>query len=69
MQNLLNKIKAIGLDDLKKEIILKSDLVIHSDNKGLDVVYAPFEHINNKAKVVIVGITPGWTHLKILMSM
>ena len=64
MQNLLNKIKALGLDDLKKENILKSDLVIHSDNKGLDVVYAPFEHINNKAKVVIVGITPGWTQLK-----
>lgn len=63
MQNLLNKIKALSLDDLKKDNILKSDLLIHSDQKGLDVVYAPFEHINNKAKVVIVGITPGWTQL------
>ena len=64
IQNLLNKIKTLSLDDLKKDYILKSDLAIHSDQKGLDVVYAPFEHINNKAAVVIVGITPGWTQLK-----
>jgi hypothetical protein len=64
MQNLLNKIKELNLDDLKKDNILKSDLLIHSDRRGLDVVYAPFEHVNKKAKVIIVGITPGWTQLK-----
>ncbi|WP_166371569.1 hypothetical protein [Psychromonas sp. SA13A] len=36
------------------------ELKIYSDSK-LSVYYAPFEHINTKAKVVICGITPGKT--------
>lgn len=35
-------------------------LQIYNDEK-LAVYYAPFEHINRKAKVVICGITPGKT--------
>ena len=36
------------------------ELKMYSDSK-LSVHYAPFEHINTKAKVVICGITPGKT--------
>jgi hypothetical protein len=64
MQNQLNKIKKLEIVDLNKENIFKSGLLMHSDKKGLDIIYAPFENINKKAKVVIVGITPGWTQLK-----
>ena len=63
MTNQLNKIKKLDIKDLNKEKIFKSGLLIHSGDKGLDIIYAPFESINKKAKVVIVGITPGWRHL------
>ena len=36
------------------------DLLIWEDNlKKLTCYYAPFEHVNEKAKIIIVGITPG----------
>ncbi len=31
----------------------------------LAVYYAPFDHVNLEAKVVLVGITPGWTQMEI----
>lgn len=38
----------------------KMRLAAHGD---LEVCYVPFEHINPKAKVVLVGITPGRTQM------
>ena len=64
MKNKLNKILKLKINDLRKEKILKSDLLMHSFKDGLDIVYAPFDHINKEAKIVIIGITPGWTQLK-----
>lgn len=34
-----------------------------ASSENIDVCYAPFEYINDKAKVVIVGITPGHTQM------
>ena len=40
------------------------DLLIWEDNqKKLTCYYAPFEHVNQQAKIVIVGITPGRTQM------
>jgi len=40
------------------------DLLIWEDNlKKLTCYYAPFEHVNEKAKIIIVGITPGRTQM------
>jgi len=33
----------------------------------LEIFYAPFDPVNLKAKVMIVGITPGWTQLEIAL--
>lgn len=33
------------------------------DARGLSCFYAPFEHINHDAKIIIVGITPGKTQM------
>jgi len=38
--------------------VLSNDLKISSAGR-LETYYAPFEHINTKARVVLVGITPG----------
>ncbi len=45
---------------------LKSEkfLVDKDEMKNLEIYYAPFEYINERAKVVIVGITPGLHQMK-----
>jgi len=58
----LDKIKNLKLDDLRKDIILSDNFLIYSD-KLIQVPYAPFDTINSNAKIIIVGITPGWTQL------
>ena len=32
--------------------------------RGLDVYYAPFHFLNKKARVILVGLTPGWTQME-----
>ncbi|MEE6449802.1 hypothetical protein RAH41_04415 [Gottfriedia acidiceleris] len=45
---------------------LKSEkfLVDKDETKNLEIYYAPFEYINEQAKVIIVGITPGLHQMK-----
>jgi hypothetical protein len=31
---------------------------------GLDVYYIPFHHLNIKARIVLLGLTPGWTQME-----
>lgn len=31
----------------------------------IKMYYAPFDHINKNAKVILIGITPGWTQMEI----
>ncbi len=37
---------------------------LHQEDK-LAVYYAPFDHVNEDAKVAVVGITPGWNQMEI----
>ena len=40
------------------------DLKLWENNqKGLECFYAPFEHVNHSAKIVLIGITPGRTQM------
>jgi len=56
MKNLIQQIKLLETINLKsvkdKNFLLKKD-------KNIEIYYAPFDFINSKAKIVIVGITPG----------
>lgn len=51
---------------LTKEQLLHSDpfFLKESENQKIRVYYAPFEHLNKNAKVVIVGITPGFSQMQ-----
>jgi len=50
---------------LNKEDILNYDFFLEEENK-LKVYYAPHnEYVNKKAKILIVGICPGWTQTEI----
>ncbi len=58
-----NKIKC--LKAFEKEDILIEDFLLYQD-KTMEIYYAPHnEIVNENAKVMIVGITPGWTQTKI----
>lgn len=49
---------------LIKEDLIHPDFLIEKE-KNLEMYYAPHnEYINREAKIVIVGITPGWTQMK-----
>ncbi|MCK2000469.1 hypothetical protein MZM54_03560 [[Brevibacterium] frigoritolerans] len=49
-----------SLPSLSEENILSEKFLLEKDEKKqLEIYYAPFEYVNERAKVVIVGITPG----------
>jgi hypothetical protein len=51
---------------LEEDSILSQQFLLEKDEKRkLEIYYAPFEHINEKAKVVIAGITPGLHQMKV----
>jgi hypothetical protein len=56
-----------GLPERKR--LFKTDLLVQHfqlfKSERLEIYYAPFDFVNIKAKVVIVGITPGWTQMEI----
>ncbi len=57
------KIKA--LKNFEKKDILNSNFRLYAKN-GMSIYYAPHnETINSKAKIFIVGITPGWQQTQI----
>ncbi|WP_462413218.1 uracil-DNA glycosylase family protein [Neobacillus sp. Marseille-QA0830] len=49
-------------DDLRTEEFL----MLKEDN--IEVFWAPFEYINKEAKVIIIGITPGWTQMELAFN-
>lgn len=55
------------LEHFQKENILNENFQLYSDSENkIKIYYAPHnEIINKKAKIFIVGITPGWTQTSI----
>jgi len=53
---MISKIKRLKKID-KKNVVSK-DFLMNKDG-NIEIYYAPFDYINSKAKIVIVGITPG----------
>jgi hypothetical protein len=50
--------------ELKKEDALIPEFLLAKEG-NVEVYYAPFHHTNEQARVVMVGITPGWTQTEI----
>ncbi len=55
-------IRSLSAAELAGDPSLNAKLSLAHDG-DIEVVYAPFEHINPQARVVIVGITPGRTQM------
>ena len=60
----ISKIKSLPIKNkYTKEEILTQDFLIDKDNR-LEIYYAPHnEYINSKAKIFIIGITPGFQQM------
>ena len=56
MQKYLNQIKI--LKEINKSTITSNKFLVKKEG-NIKVYYAPFDYINPKAKIMIVGITPG----------
>lgn len=55
-------LKSLTEAELEREIAQPAELRIDSAvvrGKTIEVAYAPFDHVNHDARVVIVGVTPG----------
>ena len=53
---MISKIKR--LKKIDKNSAVNKDFLVNKDG-NIEIYYAPFDYINSKAKIVIVGITPG----------
>jgi len=53
---MISKIKR--LKKIDKRSVVSKDFLVNKDG-NIEIYYAPFDYINSKAKIVIVGITPG----------
>lgn len=50
---------------LDAELLQNNQFLLETnENRSLEIYYAPFEYVNERAKVVIVGITPGLHQMK-----
>ena len=56
MKNLIEQIKLLKIINQKS---VKDKKFLLEKEKNIEIYYAPFDYINSKAKIVIVGITPG----------
>jgi len=66
LQKFLPAIQTLSIDSslTKKDLLTKSFLMARDGD--IKMYYAPHnEYINKKAQIVIVGITPGWTQMKV----
>ncbi|WP_374055845.1 uracil-DNA glycosylase family protein [Rossellomorea sp. FM04394] len=59
-----NKIHSLSAPTLNESLMNETFLLEKDSKKKLEIYYAPFEHLNEQAKVVIVGITPGLHQMK-----
>lgn len=58
------KIRSLNCETVLAEKELRTSNFSLFDNGNLKIYYAPFDYVNVEAKVVIVGITPGWTQMQ-----
>lgn len=62
----MSYLSAIGLlsQAIDKESVLVDEFLLYRQGH-LTIYYAPFDHVNETARVVVLGVTPGWTQTKL----
>jgi hypothetical protein len=49
---------------LTRDVLLDGRFRLHQ-GAGFAVHYAPFDHVNRRARIVLVGLTPGWQQMRL----
>src|SRR4051794_37944731 len=52
-----------ALPEVSRDAVLTDGFLLERDG-DLRVYYAPFDHVNESARLVLVGITPGWSQMQ-----
>lgn len=58
------KILTLSLPLSESDLLVPTFLLEKDENKKLEMYYTPFDYINEKARVVVAGITPGLHQMK-----
>jgi hypothetical protein len=64
LEKFVPRIRDLPDRELKKEDVLVPEFLLAKEG-NVEIYYAPFHHTNENARVVMVGITPGWTQTEI----
>lgn len=64
LHDYIDSIRALPEGSLTKSDLLVPEFRLYTQG-NLDIYYAPFEFVNTRAKVMFVGITPGFTQMEI----
>lgn len=54
-------------DPIEQETLLVDDFLLYRASR-LAIYYAPFDHINDNAQVVLLGVTPGWIQMQLAFA-
>jgi len=64
-KNYENSLRSLALKNTYKKGDLLTDEFLYDRNGKVEVYWAPFDFINKQAKVIILGITPGFTQMQL----
>jgi len=57
-------IESLPPGSLSKEQLFVKQLLLHEEH-DMSIYYVPYEYVNTAAKVMIIGITPGFTQMEV----
>ncbi|MFP5110078.1 hypothetical protein ACSU6B_25620 [Neobacillus sp. C211] len=63
-----NSLRKLPLKGIYERGDLLTDEFLYAKEGKVEVYWAPFEFINKDAKVIILGITPGWTQMELAFN-
>jgi hypothetical protein len=63
-----NNVRNLPLKGMYEKKDLFTQEFLYAKDGKVEVYWAPFEFINKDAKVIILGITPGWTQMELAFN-
>lgn len=67
-KNYENNLRNLPVKGMYEKKDLLTDEFLYAKDGKVEVYWAPFEFVNKVAKVIILGITPGWTQMELAFN-
>ncbi|MBY0098497.1 uracil-DNA glycosylase family protein [Mesobacillus maritimus] len=68
VKNYQESLRQLSLKESYSKMDLLTEDFLYAKDGKIEVYWAPFDFINKKAKVIIVGITPGFTQMELAFN-